>query len=345
MHETLPHRAGSQVLDVLIVGAGPAGLCCAIELQARGLRTLLIEKGSIVNSLDNFPTHMRFFTSPKGLEMGGLPLSCSADSPSRTEVVSYYRRLAAHFRFNIHQEERVLEIHGEDGAFRVLSAAAEYSAKKIIIATGYCDQPNYLGIPGEELPKVTHYYKDSQAYSNRDVAVIGGRNSAGGAALDLFQAGARVLLIHRQPAITSSMKPWLRSDLQTRVNAGEIRALFSSQVLEIGERTITVQTPDGTISLANDYVFAMTGYHPDVAFLKACGVAINPDTRRPHISATTLETNRRGIYLAGVVVAGLITNELNISHVADHARRIAASIANRDADSLQAREQDAAASR
>jgi bacillithiol disulfide reductase len=329
--------------DVLIVGAGPAGLCCAIELQARGLKTLLIEKGSIVNSLENFPTQMRFFTSPKGLEMGGLAMSSSEDRPSRTDVVNYYRRLASHFQLKIHHPEKVLAIDGSDGNFNIYTSATEYSAKKVIIATGYCDLPNYLGILGEDLPKVTHYYKEPHAYCESDVAVIGGRNSAGGAALDLCAAGARVLLIHRQSCITSAMKPWLRSDLENRIGAGQIRALFSSHLLEIGERTITVQTPAGTLSLSNDFVFAMTGYHPDVAFLNACGVEINPDSRRPCISAKTLETNRSGVYLAGVIVAGLITNELNISHASDQARRIAESIANGEVNSPSSHHQGAAA--
>jgi thioredoxin reductase (NADPH) len=314
--------------DVLIVGAGPAGICCAIELQARGMDVLLIEKGSIVHSLDNFPARMRFFTSPKGLEMGGLSMHSSEDRPSRSDVVNYYRRIAAHFQLKIHQNEKVLTVEGTDGDFLARTSAAEYSSRKVIIATGYYDRPNYLGIPGEDLAKVAHYYKEPDAYSMSDVAVIGGRNSAGGAALELCAAGARVLLIYRRSCFTSGMKPWLRSDLETHIGAGKIRALFSSHVTEIGERTITVETPDGTLSLPNDFVFAMTGYHPDVSFLNACGVEINPDTRRPCISTNTLQTSRNGIYLAGVAVSGLITNELNISHAPDHARRITESIAD-----------------
>lgn len=312
--------------DVLVIGAGPAGLSCALELQRCGIDVLVIEKGCVANSLVRFPTYMRFFTSPEGIEVGGIPMVSLEDRPGRTEAVKYYHRVARQAGLDIRQYENVIQATSEEDLFAVRTSRGEYRARRIVIATGYCDQPVQLGVRGEDHTKVTHYYREPHACFDQHVAVIGGRNSAGAAALELHGAGARVTFIYRKPSLTSAMKPWLRHDLEERIKSGAIRGLFDSEVVEIGIETITVRTPHGLETLPNAFVFAMTGYRPDLAFLAESGVEIDSETGRPRLHPETCETSRKGVYLAGVVVAGLNTNELNISHAREHATRIRDSI-------------------
>ena len=319
--------------DALVVGAGPTGLACGIELKQRGVKTVLIDKGCVVNSLYHYPTNMTFFTTPELLEIGNLPMTSMFEKPNRTEALKYYRRVADHYQLDIRQYEQVTRIGGQDNAFEVSTTdkhgcAQTYNARKVVIATGYYDVPNLLNVPGEDLPKVLHYYKEPHPYYNHDVAVIGAKNSAAIAALELFWTGARVTLIHRGAGIHQHVKYWIKPNIENRIKSGEVRAYFHSQVVEIQPDSIRVHTPDGEISLKNDFVFALIGYQPDLRFLNASGITLEPETRRPRTSAETLESERRGVYLAGVIVAGMHTNEIFIENGRFHGQLIAQSISS-----------------
>jgi thioredoxin reductase (NADPH) len=324
----------TEFFDAIVVGAGPTGLACGIELQQRGVKTVLVEKGCVVNSIYHYPTHMTFFTTPELLEIGNIPMTSLNDKPNRTEALKYYRRVADHFQLDVRQYERVDRIEGEDNAFQAdttdrLGCHRVYRARKIVLATGYYDVPNPLNVPGEELDKVLHYYKEAHPYYNHDVAVIGGKNSAAIAALELFWTGARVTLIHRGPGISDSVKYWIKPNIENRIKSGEIPGYFLSRVVEIQRDSIRVSTPEGEISLRNDFVFALTGYRPDLAFLNSTGITLEPDTLRPRSNPETLESERPGIYLAGVIVAGMHTNEIFIENGRFHGRLIAESIASK----------------
>lgn len=319
--------------DAVVVGAGPTGLACAIELGRRGLKCVLFDKGCLTNSLYHYPTHMTFFTTPELLEIGGLPMTSLGEKPVRTEALKYYRRVAEHFGLDVRQYERVTGFEGEDGAFVVKTenrdGAQSYEARKVILATGYYDRPNLLGVPGEELGKVIHYYKEAHPYYGHDVVVVGGKNSAAIAALELFWTGARVTLVHRGAELSQSVKYWIRPNLENRVKSGEVQAYFSSKVKEIREKEVVLETPQGEVRLANDFVFAMTGYRPDTDFLARHGIVFDAETRRPKLNSETLESERAGVYLAGVLVAGLHTNEIFIENGRFHGAQIAADVASK----------------
>ena len=298
----------TESFDTVVVGAGPTGLACGIELQQRGVRAVLLEKGCVVNSIYHYPTHMTFFTTPELLEIGNLPMTSLNEKPNRTEALKYYRRVADHYNLDIRQYERVDRIAGEDNAFQIfttdrLERPHVYQARKIVLSTGYYDIPNMLGVPGEELDKVHHYYKEAHPYYNHDVAVVGGLNSAAIAALELYWTGARVTLIHRGPGVSDGVKYWIKPNLENRIKNGEIRAFFHSRVVEIGKEFLRIATPDGEVSLRNDFVFALIGYRPDLDFLNSMGISLEPETLRPRTDPETLESQRPGIYLAGVIVA------------------------------------------
>lgn len=318
--------------DALVVGAGPTGLACGIELQQRGLKSVLIEKGCVVNSIYNYPTSLVFFTTPELLEIGNIPMTSIGEKPVRVEALKYYRRVADHYKLDIHQYERVDSITGEDGDFEVcttdrLGRPGVYFAKQIVLATGYYDIPNLLGVPGENLDKVMHYYKEAHPYYNQDVLVIGAKNSAAIAALELHWYQARVTLVHRGPGISDSVKYWIKPNIENRVKSGEIKAYFHSHVLEIRPESVLLATPDGKVTIKNDFVFALTGYSPDLPFLNALGIALDPKTLRPRTNPKTLESERQGIYLAGVIVAGMHTNEIFIENGRFHGKLIAEGIA------------------
>ena len=322
----------TESFDALVVGAGPTGLACGIELEQRGVHCVLIEKGCVVNSLYHYPTNMTFFTTPELLEIGNIPMTSLNEKPNRSEALKYYRRVAEHYRLDIRQYERVDRIAGEDMAFHVFTTDRRgcqhlYHARKIVLATGYYDVPNLLRVPGEDLPKVLHYYREPHPYYNHDVVVIGAKNSAAIAALELFWTGARVTMIHRGAGISDKVKYWIKPNIENRIKNGEIKAYFHSHVLEIRTDSVRVATPEGEIALPNDFVFALIGYQPDLEFLNSAGITLERDTLRPRTSET-LESTRRGIYLAGVIVAGMHTNEIFIENGRFHGQVIARSIAS-----------------
>ena len=316
----------SPIHDIIVIGAGPTGLACAIEAETRGLDYLVIEKGCIVNSIKNFPLQMTFFTTPELLEIGGLPFVTPYQKPTRLEALKYYRRVADTYRLKLHLYETVLSVEGRDGSFQVRTETRDrqtrhYRARKIVLATGYYDIPNFLNVPGEDLPKVTHYYREAHPYYGMDVAVIGGKNSAAVAALDLYRAGARVTLIHRGSRLSSSIKYWIKPDIENRIKAGEIQARLDTSVVEITQRTLVVRHRSGeTAALDNDFVFAMTGYRPDLEFFHSIGVRLDPEDQRPLIDKDSYQSNVAGVYLAGVVVAGMFTNEVFIENGRFHGK-------------------------
>ncbi len=315
--------------DLLIIGGGPTGLACAVEAARAGLSHAVIEKGCLVNSLYNYPTQMVFFTTPELLEIGDLPFVCEREKPNRIEALKYYRRVAETYRLTVRQYERALAISGNDGDFMVTTEATtgerhEHHARKVVLALGYYDLPNLMGISGEELPKVYHYYKDAHPCYNRDVAVIGGANSAALAALDLCRHGARVTIIHRGTEMRRTVKYWILPDIENRIASGEVAALFRHEVTEITPTRIRVRSLDSgeERELPNDVVFALTGYHADSDFLRATGIRIDPESMKPAFDPVTCETNVRGIYLAGVVMAGRDTGKIFIENGRFHGRQI-----------------------
>jgi thioredoxin reductase (NADPH) len=330
-HSTID--AANAVWDVLVIGAGPTGLACAIDAQNAGLRVILVDKGCLCNSLFHYPAHMTFFTTPELLEIGNMPFSSPNQKPTRSEALEYYRKVAEHYELEIRQYHLVDRVTGSDGDFRVhttdrFAREQVFRAKKLIVSTGYYDLPNYLGIPGEDLPKVHHYYNEPHPYFGLNVLVIGGKNSAAIAALDLWRHGAKVTLVHRGEAMHRHVKYWILPDINNRVKNGEVAAYFQSTVAQIKEDTVTLNTPDGSVVLPNDFVFALTGYHPDFEFLERMGVTLDPDNDRcPVCNADTLESNVSGIYLAGVIVAGERTNEIFIENGRFHGALIARDLA------------------
>jgi thioredoxin reductase (NADPH) len=317
-----------EVYDVLIVGAGPTGLACGIEVKRRGLRPVLFDKGCIVNSIYNYPTNLVFFTTPELLEIGDIPMTSLNEKPGRTEGLKYYRRVADHYKLDIHQYERVLGFDGDDGNFTVRTETSEgehfcYGAKKIILASGYYDIPNRLNVPGEDLDKVIHYYREAHPYYNQDVLLVGAKNSASIAALELFWTGARVTMVHRGAGISNNVKYWIKPNIENRIKCGEVKAYFHSSVKEIRPHEVVLETPNGEVVLKNDFVFAMTGYRPDFEFMAEHGIHLDPKTSKPITNPETLESERKGVYLAGVIVAGTHTNEIFIENGRFHGKVIA----------------------
>ena len=319
---------------MLVVGAGPTGLACAIEAERAGLRAVVVDKGCICNSIFHYPAHMTFFTTPELLEIGDLPFPSPNPKPTRNEALQYYRHVAAHFQLDVRQYHRVERVTGSDGAFSVhtvdrFGRAGMIAARKLAIATGYYDRPNFLDIPGENLSKVHHYYFDPHPFHGQDVLVIGGKNSAAIAALELWRNGARVTLVHRGEGMHRHVKYWIKPDIENRIQNGEIRALFNARVVEIAADSVTVETALGDEMVKNDFVFALTGYHPDFEFLEGLGVRFEGPDRRPVCNADTLESNVRGIFLAGVIVAGMRTNEIFIENGRLHGLLIARALSRR----------------
>lgn len=319
------------IFDLLVIGAGPTGLACAIEAQKAGFRAVLVDKGCVCNSLFHYPSHMTFFTTSELLEIGGIPFPSTHAKPTRNEALEYYRQVAAFYRLDVRQYRLVERVTGADGDFSVhlrdrYGRTSELHARKLAIATGYYDLPNLMEIPGEELSKVHHYYDDPHPYYGLDVAVIGGKNSAAIAALELWRHGARVTLIHRGAEMHRHVKYWIKPDIENRIKANEIKAYFHTRVVEITPDAVIAETPEGRKTLANDFVFALTGYRPDFDFLKQLGVQCSGPDRLPVCHKQTLESNVPGIYLAGVIVAGERTNEIFIENGRFHGVQIAAAL-------------------
>jgi len=321
-----------KIFDLLVIGAGPTGLACAIEAKKAGLHPVLVDKGCVCNSLFHYPSHMTFFTTPELLEIGGIPFPSPNPKPTRNEALQYYRHVAAYYGLDIRQYQRVERVTGSDGAFTVhtqdrFGRHGALRARKLAIATGYYDLPNYLHVPGESLSKVHHYYFDPHPYFGLDVLVIGGKNSAAIAALELWRSGAHVTLVHREAGMHAHVKYWIKPDIENRIKNGEIAAYFSSHVTEITPDTVVIQTPVGTETVKNQFVFAMTGYHPDFDFLESLGIRFEGPDKRPVCNPDTLESNVAGIYLAGVIVAGSRTNEIFIENGRFHGLQIAKALA------------------
>jgi thioredoxin reductase (NADPH) len=295
---------------------------------------VVVDKGCICNSLFHYPAHMTFFTTPELLEIGDIPFPSPNPKPSRNEALQYYRLVAAYYKLDVRQYHRVERVAGRDGAFAVhtedrFGRPGTLKCRKLALSTGYYDLPNYMHIPGENLSKVHHYYNDPHPFFEMDVVVIGGKNSAAIAALELWRSGARVTLVYRGPGVQPHVKYWIKPDIENRIKNGEVKALFNSQVVEITPDTVIVETPEGRQTLKNDFVFAMTGYHPDFDFLERLGVRFEGPDRLPVCDAETLESNVPGIYLAGVIVAGSRTNEIFIENGRFHGRQIARALASK----------------
>ena len=317
--------------DMICVGAGPTGLACAMEAKKAGMRALVIDKGCLCNSIFHYPVNMVFFTTPELLEIGDLPLVCGGEKPTRTEALKYYRKGTEHYALELRLFERVLRVDGHKGAFTVVTETedgveARYHAKNVVVATGYYDLPNQMGVPGEHMPHVSHYYTEPHAYWNQDVAVVGGKNSAVEAALDLWRNGARVTLLVRGKELGTSIKYWVKPDIENRIKAGQIRAVFQARIKEFVRDGVMLEEGRGTGMTAAKQVFALTGYHPDYAFIEGLGVTLDRESRRPALDPNTLESNVPGIYLAGVVVAGKNTNEIFIENGRFHGKQIVEAI-------------------
>jgi len=327
--EAAASAGGDEIHDLLVIGAGPTGMACAIEAQRAGFDAVLVDKGCLCNSLFHYPANMTFFTTPELLEIGDMPFSSPNQKPTRSEALEYYRKVAEHYALDVRQYETVERVAGGDGAFAVhvldrFGRSVTHHARKLVVATGYYDLPNYLDIPGEDLPKVMHYYHEPHPYFALEVVVIGGRNSAAIAALDLWRHGAKVTLVHRSVEMHRHVKYWILPDITNRIKNGEIAAHFSSTVTQITEDHVTLATPEGERTIKNHFVFALTGYHPDFAFIEGLGVRLDETNDRcPVCDPATLESNVPGIYLGGVIVAGERTNEIFIENGRFHGRLIA----------------------
>jgi thioredoxin reductase (NADPH) len=316
-----------ETYDIISIGAGPTGLATAIEAKRAGMRPLVIDKACLCNSIFHYPVNMVFFTTPELLEIGDLPLVCATDKPTRVEALKYYRRAAEHYELELRLYERVSRVEGRDGQFTVVTVTDKgveqrYAGKKIVIATGYYDLPNLLGVPGEDLPHVSHYYSEPHEYWNQDVVVIGGKNSSAEAALDLYRNGAHVTLVHRNKDLGATIKYWVRPDIENRIKGGQVKALFETRVKQITKEEVVVENGAGEKRLPARRVFALTGYHPDFTFIESLGVRLDPESRKPALDSKTLESNVPGIHLAGVVIGGRHTGEIFIENGRFHGKQI-----------------------
>jgi len=314
--------------DVLVIGAGPTGLACAIEAKKAGLRVVVVDKGCLVNSLFHYPPNMVFFTTPELLEIGDIPFTTAQQKPTREEAIEYYRKVTEHYELDVRQYMWVRTVSGKDGRFTVCATDRaghihDYHARKLIVSTGYYDLSNRLEIAGEDLAKVSHYYGEPHPYFDSDVVVIGGKNSAALAALDLWRHGARVTLVHRAAQLHHHVKYWIKPDVENRIKAGEITAYFNSSVQEVGHDFVVIRSPSGPVRVKNDFVFALIGYHPDYDFLRSMGIELSEEQCRPVCDPITLESNVAGVYVAGVIVAGSRTNEIFIENGRFHGAQIA----------------------
>jgi len=313
----------SNTYDIIVIGGGPIGLACGLEAKKAGLNYLIIEKGVLVNSLYNYPSNMTFFSTSERIEIGGVPFVSNNAKPTRPEALEYYRRIAVSNQLHIHLQERVKQIHSVNGKYEVITSVRSYLTTHIIIATGFYDIPNLMHIPGENLAKVTHYYKEPHFYAMQKVVVVGANNSAVDAALETWRKGAEVTMVIKGDSIGKRVKYWVKPDIENRLKEGSIKAFFNSTLKAIREHEVDIKTPDGIITIPNDYVLAMTGYQPDFDFLKNLGIMLSNDEKLcPRYNPDSMETNMKNIYLAGVVCGGMDTHVWFIENSRDHAIKI-----------------------
>ena len=319
--------------DLIIVGAGPAGLSCAIAAKKEGLDVLLCDKGNVVDSIIKFPTDMTFFSTADVLELADIPFNSLNIRPKRSEVVKYYQSLVNHFKIPIQAHATVTNVIAERGKFSVIFDNGQKNksldAVHVVMATGFYDNPNVLGIPGENLPHVSHYYTEPYTFFKKNVIVVGGKNSAVETALDLYRHGAKVSLVHRRSQIQESVKYWILPDIENRIKEGSIKVYLNSQVHAISREAVTIKTVDNFTELQADAVFLMTGYHPDIQLLKKCGVQCDPDSLEPKVNEQTLESNVSGLFIAGSLLAGKNANRIFIENSREHGNQIITAIKNR----------------
>lgn len=308
--------------DVIIVGAGPIGLCCGIESVKNNLTHLIIEKGCLVNSIFHYPTNMTFFSTSDRLEIGDIPFVSHSDKPTRREALEYYRRAADSWKLNIKTYEKVNDVKKENGHFLITTSKSQYSAKYLIISTGYYDNPNYLNVPRENLEKVKHYFDEAHPYAYRRVIVIGAGNSAVDVALETFRKGSKVTMVIKEDKLKEGIKYWVRPDIDNRIKEGSIKAYFNPEVIRIEQDAVEIKTPDGNLKIANDFVFAMTGYHSDSKFLKSVGVKLSDESLVPEFNPDTYESSVKNLFLAGVVCSGMETSRWFIENSREHAVKI-----------------------
>ncbi len=310
------------MLDILIIGGGPIGIACGLEAKKAGLSFLIVEKGCLVNSLYNYPSTMTFFSTSEKLEIGGIPFVTISNKPTRSEALEYYRRVATSNHLPINLFEEVTGVKKEDDIFIITTSKSSYKTKKVILSTGFYDIAVKLDIQGEHLPKVKHYYKDPHYYAMQKVVVVGSSNSAIDVALETYRKGAEVTLVIRGSEVSHRVKYWVRPDILNRIKEGSIKAYFNSSLIAIREHEVDIETPDGTITIPNDFVMAMTGYRPNFEFLEKLGITLTEDKFIPHYNPETMETNLPGLYLAGVVCGGLDTHLWFIENSRVHAEMI-----------------------
>jgi thioredoxin reductase (NADPH) len=320
----------NKIFDVIIVGGGPIGLACGVEAQKHGLDYLILEKGALTNSIYNYPINMRFFSTSDRLEMAGIPFMSVENKPTRTEALEYYRRIFFHFKLNVNLYEGVEKLERSGDHFQITTSKGIYQTRKIVLATGFYDLPNLMNVPGEELPKVMHYYKEPWPFIGQKILVVGGANSAVDAALETWRKGAKVSMVLLGDEVDDNVKYWVRPDIMNRIKEGSIRAFTQSKVKEIKEKEVTITTPEGDVTIANDFVLAMTGYKPNFALLDQLGVELSLDEKRqPCYDQANQESNVSGVYLAGVVCGGLNTREFFIENSIVHAESIMDDIAKK----------------
>jgi thioredoxin reductase (NADPH) len=313
----------TNIFDVIIIGGGPIGLACGIQAKKAGLKYLILEKGVLVNSLYNYPVNMTFFSTSERLEIGNVPFVSNNNKPTRSEALEYYRRIVTSFDLDIHLFEEVRDVKKSKNYFNIISSKSSYRAANIVIATGFYDIPYLLDVKGEKLPKVKHYYDDPHYYAFQNVLVVGAANSAIDAALETWRKGANVTMVIRGDKISERVKYWVKPDIENRIKEGSIKAYFNSEIKEIKEKEVDLSTPDGIVTIDNDWVLAMTGYQPNLKFIKNLGVELSEDgVCRPTYNETNYESNVKGIYLAGVVCGGLNTHRLFIENSREHAKKI-----------------------
>lgn len=320
------------IYDIIIIGGGPIGLACALEAKKAGLNYLVIEKGTLVNSLYNYPVNMTFFSTSERLEIGGIPFVCNNPKPNRIEGMEYYRRVAISAGLHIRLFEEVKTVEKTATAFNVVTVKQRYQAANIIVCTGFYDIPYLLHVPGEELDKVKHYYDDPHFYAFQKVLVVGAANSVVDAALETWRKGATVTMVVRHEAISERVKYWVKPDMENRIKEGSIKAYFNSTVVAIRQNEVDIQTPEGLVTLENDWVLAMTGYQPNLGFLRNMGIELsNDEVCSPTYNEDSFETNVKGIYLAGVICGGMNTHRLFIENSREHAEKIIADIQSKKA--------------